>query len=93
MQLLGKGIIDKFKVKHANSRKALDKWQTAIEKSKARNFVELKQTFPSADLVGSAMVFDVGGNKVRVISVVRFEIQQLLVTHVLTHAEYDRNKW
>ena len=90
VQLLGKTILEEFKTNHASSRKALHKWEKAIEGCKARHFVELKQTFLSVDLVGSAMVFDVGGNKIRVISVVSFEIQQLLVTHVLTHAEYDR---
>ncbi len=93
MHLLGRSIIEKFKKKHATSRKALSRWEIAIENCHARNFVELKKTFPAVDLAGNAMIFDVGGNKVRVISVVYFDIQQLLVTHVLRHQEYDKNKW
>jgi mRNA interferase HigB len=55
---------------------------------------DLKQMFgASVDFVGQQIVFDVGGNKIRTISKVTFGQRIILVTHVLTHAEYDKNKW
>ena len=45
------------------------------------------------DFVGSQAVFDVGGNKVRAMTKIQFGVQIILVTHVLTHTEYDKDKW
>jgi mRNA interferase HigB len=91
MKVLGLEVIEEFKEEHANSRKPLDRWVRAVEGCSAGNFVELKQTFPSADQVKQFTVFDVGGNKFRVISGISFAVQALLVNHVFTHNEYD--KW
>ncbi len=55
---------------------------------------DLKQMFGgTVDFVGRQTVFDVGGNKIRTITKVTFGQRIVLITHVLTHAEYDRNKW
>lgn len=57
------------------------------------NLAELKQTFPSVDLVGKCYVFNVGGNKYRVITRIHFNRQMVFIRFVLTHREYDRDKW
>jgi mRNA interferase HigB len=38
-------------------------------------------------------VFNIGGNKVRLISAIHFNRNKLYVRHVLSHAEYDKGKW
>ena len=40
--------------------------------------------------VGDYYVFDIGGNKFRIIAAVHFNRQLLFVRHVFTHKEYDR---
>lgn len=58
---------------------------------RAANFVELRQTFGSADYVPDKYtVFDVGGNKYRIICVIHYNTQRMFVREVLTHKEYDR---
>lgn len=47
----------------------------------------------NVDFVGAQAIFDVGGNKVRAITKIQFGVQVILVTHVLTHADYDKGKW
>jgi len=54
---------------------------------------ELRKTFPSADYVEGKTVFNVGGNKVRTITLIEYGIMQVIVTEVLTHKEYDQGKW
>lgn len=94
MKLLGKNIIDEFKKKHSSSRKALDRWAKLIESVNFENTHDLKQMFGvNVDFVGSQIVFDVGGNKVRAITKIQFGIKIVLVTQVLTHTDYDKNKW
>ena len=57
------------------------------------SFSEIRAVFPSADLVGKWIVFNIGGNKYRLISSVHFNRGKLYVRAVLTHREYDEEKW
>lgn len=94
MKLLGKNIIDDFKKKHSSSRKALDRWVKLIESAQFENTHDLKQLFgANVDIVNHQTIFDVGGNKVRAITKIQYGVKIALVTHVLTHTEYDKNKW
>lgn len=49
--------------------------------------------FGSIDKVGELYVFDIGGNKFRLIAFLNFGQQVVYIKHVLTHAEYDCNTW
>lgn len=51
----------------------------------------MKLTFNAIDKVGDFYVFDICGNKYRIISAIHFDQQKLFVRHVFTHKEYD--KW
>lgn len=51
----------------------------------------MKQSFPSVDLVGTQTVFDIGSN--RIITVIDYEEQIVLIDEVLTHPEYDKGTW
>ena len=94
MRLLGKNIIDDFKKKHSSSRKALDRWVKLIESAQFENTHDVKQLFGvNVDFVNEQTVFDIGRNKIRAITKIQYGIKIVLVTHVLTHADYDKNKW
>ena len=94
MRLLGKNIIDEFKEKYPTSRKSFDRWIKLIEGADFCNPQDVKQIFGgNVSFVGGQTVFDVGGNKVRAITKIEFRVKVVLVTHVLTHSEYDKNKW
>ena len=56
-------------------------------------FAELRETFPSADMVDDLTIFNVGGNKYRLIAAIPFNRRRVYVRHVLTHADYDRGEW
>lgn len=58
-----------------------------------QSFAELRAVFPSADLVGKLTVFNIGGNKVRLIAAIHYNRQKIYIRAVLTHAEYDGGKW
>jgi len=53
----------------------------------------MKKTFRKADVVGKQTVFDIGGNKCRLIAIIHYGARRVLVQHVLTHSEYDRGQW
>lgn len=93
MRLLGKNLLEEFIQKHQNSESSLRRWQKLIESTDYKNMNELRKTFPHADYVDGKTVFNVGGNKIRTITVIEYGIRQVIITHVLTHEEYDLNKW
>lgn len=71
----------------------LDEWFRRMKKLKVSNLAQLRKTFPSADLVGKCTVFNLGGNKYRLITKINFPSQIVFVRNILTHKEYDQGKW
>lgn len=53
----------------------------------------MKSIFPAIDKVGQFHVFDLGGNKLRLIAFVSYRSQRFYIKYVLDHREYDRGKW
>lgn len=79
-----------FASKHPEANIPLQIWRKTVEAAAFDSFGGLKRTFGSVDRVGVFYVFDVGGNKFRLIAAVHFNTQKLFVRQVLTHKEYDR---
>jgi mRNA interferase HigB len=92
MNITGKQRIDKFKLKHADSRSSLDTWQRLTESAEAQwsSLSDVQKTFNTADPVGSFIVFDICHNKYRLIAVIDFAKQSVHVYDLLTHKDYDR---
>ncbi|WP_431323408.1 type II toxin-antitoxin system HigB family toxin [Rhizobium sp. YTU87027] len=69
---------------------AMTEWYATASKASWASFSELKKTFNSADIVaGNKVIFDVGGNKYRIVGLVAFRSQRIYVLFVGTHAQYD----
>ncbi|WP_295581015.1 type II toxin-antitoxin system HigB family toxin [uncultured Lamprocystis sp.] len=93
MRVISKKPIREFWELHPESRPALDEWFRKVDQLAAESFPELRQSFRSADYVDGFTVFDVGGNKYRIVTVIHYDKRRLYVRQVMTHAEYDRNAW
>jgi mRNA interferase HigB len=49
--------------------------------------------FPHADQVDRLTVFNIGGNKYRLITYIVYEKKRIYIRDILTHKEYDKGKW
>ncbi len=87
-----KRLLD-FAQKYPDCSSALDSWYRIVNYSTIGSFAELRAIFPSADKVEGLTVFNIGGNKVRLIAAIHYNTQRVYIRHVLTHSEYDKNKW
>lgn len=81
------------KEKYPEAVNALDGWYRIAKRNRFANFSELKKVFNSVDKVGSLYIFDIGGNKLRLVANIHFNRQKIYIRHVLTHKEYDKGNW
>jgi mRNA interferase HigB len=64
-----------------------------MRKHRFANFARSRELFPHANQVGKFTVFNIGGNKARLIAAVHYNRNKVYIRHVLTHKEYDAGKW
>ena len=93
MHLITRKALKIFWQKYPDSKTALERWSRIIEKNNFESFTQLKDTFPSADLVGKLTVFNIGGNKYRLIAAIHFNRHKVYIRNLLTHSEYDKGDW
>ncbi|MBL3591845.1 MAG: type II toxin-antitoxin system HigB family toxin [gamma proteobacterium endosymbiont of Lamellibrachia anaximandri] len=93
MHIITRRRLLEFAEKHPNTSAPLDVWYRIVKQSKISNFSQLREIFPSVDKVDNLTVFNIGGNKIRLIAAVHYNTQCLYIRHVLTHKEYDKEKW
>ena len=93
MHIITRKRLLEFAEKHADCSNAIESWYRVVKHSDFKSFNELRQTFPSADQVDKYTVFNIGGNKARLIAAIHCNTQKIYIRHVLTHSDYDRGKW
>lgn len=79
--------------RHPDAERALRWWYQQVRQALWETPADVRATFNTADPVGRKMVFDVGGNKYRVIAVIDYEGHKVFIRFVLDHQEYDRGHW
>jgi mRNA interferase HigB len=91
MRIRKRELLDRFVKKHADSEKALQKFIDIIEEAEWQNLNDIKTDFNSVDYVtNERYVFDIRGNKYRVIAVIIFVGGVFSIRFVGTHAEYSK---
>jgi mRNA interferase HigB len=93
MHVISRKALQKFWQQHTDSEESLRRWYKIVTTTDFENFAQLRETFPSADLVDDLTIFNIGGNKYRLITSIHYNRQKVYVRHVLTHSEYDEGKW
>ena len=79
---------------HPDSETSLRVWYKAALAADWANFAAVRATFGSASLVGNCTVFNIAGNKYRLVTRIRYPIRTVFVLRVMTHAEYDdQEQW
>lgn len=90
MRLIGQDIIGRFMRKYPHSRRNLNAWVAIVRETNFTHHADLKKTFNSVDYKSPYVIFDISGNKFRLIARVDYGLRTVLVESVMTHSEYDR---
>ena len=93
MHVISRKALRVFWTQHPDSEKPLSRWFKIMRQTQYHNFAALRRTFPSADKVGDFVVFNIAGNKYRLIVSIYFNRGKVYIRHVLTHQAYDREGW
>lgn len=97
MRIITKARLKEFweKPHHEGAEGPLRAWHTQVSKKATAwaNWGDVKEDFRSASIVGNCVVFNIGGNKFRLITRILYRSQKVYILTVLTHKEYDLDKW
>ena len=98
MRIIAESALRQWAREHARAAGSLKQWVRVVREAEWKSFVELRQTFRSADLVlvesgRRVVVFNVGGNAFRLVCAVHFNSGIIFALRFLTHAEYSRDLW
>lgn len=98
MRVISLKTLKAFWRRYPDAESPLRYWYKTVEAADWTSFPELRQTFGSADIVrvgsgNAVVVFDIGGNKYRIVAAIHYNAGRLYVLRVMTHREYDRAVW
>lgn len=91
MVIISKTILAEYGVVNADAADALNKWYEVAKKANWNNLNELKKTYSTVDYVGNdRYVFNIKGNKYRLVVMIFFNIRTMFIRFIGTHAEYNK---
>jgi mRNA interferase HigB len=93
MHIITRKRLNDFAEKHPDAKSALQHWYKLAKSKEFKSFADLRESFPSADQVDNLTVFNIGGNKVRLIAAIHYNRRKVYIRAILTHGEYDEGKW
>lgn len=93
MHVVSHKAIRIFCEKHLDANNALEHWYRVAKRADWASFADVRQSFNAADWVAPYVVFDIGGNKYRLIAEINFGRGVLFIRGIMTHQEYVRGAW
>lgn len=97
MRVISRSLLKAFwtKAEFADSEGPLRAWYTHVSNRSIEwhTWSDVKAEIGSASKVGNCVVFNIGGNKYRMVTRVLYPSQKVFILKVMTHEEYDEDKW
>jgi mRNA interferase HigB len=92
MQIIAKRALREFWERHNQAETPLSVWYALVSKADWSGPADAKAMFgTSVDFVGdNRLIFDIGGNKYRLVIHVAYRFRRVLIKFVGTHKEYDK---
>ncbi len=93
MHVISRRALREFWEQYPDAQEPLNEWFKAASRAKWQSITEVKQIYAHADAAGDCTIFNIRGNNYRLIVKIRYDRQAIYIRSVLTHAEYDKEKW
>jgi mRNA interferase HigB len=94
VDILNTRIIKQFVTEHPDAENPLNHWVTKTRAADWKNNADVQNTFNNTDhLGGQKFIFNIGGNNFRLAAMVWIRQERVYVLKIMTHAEYDKEKF
>jgi mRNA interferase HigB len=91
VRVFNRSTLTAFADGHADARQAFFAWFADVQQANWRGPDDVKSVYPSASfLAGNRVVFNIKGNKYRLVVAVKYEFFAVYIRFIGTHAEYDK---
>lgn len=91
MRIISERTIRLYYEKNPKAKTALEEWVMIVRRADWRCFADIKSTFNSVDYIGNQhYVFNIKGNDYRIVVVIKYIPQFVLIRFIGTHSEYDK---
>ena len=91
MQIVGGNKVEGFCERRSDAEKQLRAWHVEVKHAKWKNPHEVKKMYGTASILGNGrVVFNICGNKYRLVVKIKYDFQRVYIRFIGTHKEYDR---
>ena len=91
MRVIAKKILRDFWLKHSDAEQPLKSWYREAEKAFWKTPNQLKRNYPFASILeNNRAVFNIKGNKYRLVVRINYEVGIVWIRFVGTHTQYDK---
>jgi len=91
--VLGTDVLDKAKKTHRDLTSSVATWLMIAREARWKNLNEVRLTWRNTDCVKGKTIFNIKGNRYRLIALVNYASQTIIVRMLITHAEYSQGEW
>ena len=91
MNVIKKKTLDGHAARHADAAEPLASWRKVFEKTGFADINAIRTILPTADFTNPYTIFNIKGNRYRLITIIHYRHQRVYIKEFFTHAEYD--KW
>ncbi len=91
MRIFTEQVLKEYIAVRPEVKTALQEWVMIVKQSQWTCFADIKATFNSVDSIGNQRyIFNIKGNKYRLVVVIKFTIKFVYIRFIGTHTEYDK---
>lgn len=93
MRIISKAKLKEFWQRHPSAAEPLKYWYKVTQNAKWQNFADVRETFSSADSYKTLVIFNIAGNKYRLIAKIEYKLGIIYIGKVMSHSEYSKDRW
>ena len=93
MRIISKAAISRFCETHGDALEPLLHWHAVAKRANWKHLPDVRTDFPHADAVDVFTIFNIAGNKYRLVTAIKYRWQIVYIRSILTHREYDKGQW
>ena len=93
MRVISRKVLRDYCQTHADACDALYSWYRVASKAQWKNLTQVQAVYKTAESVSNFTVFNIKGNRYRLIVDLIYPSQRIYIKYILTHSEYSKDKW